>query len=51
MVPKETRYWLPCQAIAQTFPDMAESFSVNPFLPEAVIISRSLARVMPRMGC
>jgi hypothetical protein len=35
------------QATAQIGPAMLASLSVNSFLPEAVIISRSLARVMP----
>jgi hypothetical protein len=36
-----------CQATAQTFPAIASNLSVNSFFREAVIISRSLARIMP----
>lgn len=39
--------WILCQATAQTGPVRFANLSVNLFLPEAVIISRSLARVMP----
>ena len=38
-------------ATDQTGPVMAASRSVNSFIPEAVIISRSFARVMPRRRC
>jgi len=39
------------QATAQANPVIDPSLSVNSFLPEAVIISRSFARVRPEEGC
>lgn len=39
--------WLHDYATAKTCPIIDSSLSVNSFFPEAVIINRSLARVMP----
>ena len=45
--PRSRTSRVPSYATAHAGPAIVPNLSVNSFLPEAVIISRSLARVMP----